>query len=124
MEGEKTLADIMPPDDELIASKRAELKTALETHDPELAKAFNEMTPEQKKAGLLISALIEGADQGFQGFEDAFTWWEIEHNSGKKLDNFNKSLFLFQAIESGCDIQSDKTYRGVRRIALTMLMDE
>ena len=124
MEGEKTLADIMPPDDELIASKRAELKTALETHDPELAKAFNEMTPEQKKAGRLVSALIEGADKGFEGIEDAFTWWEVEHNAGVKLDNFNKCLFLFMAVENGCDPQSDKTYRGVRRIALTMLMNE
>ena len=124
MEGEKTLADLMPPDDERIASARSELKTALETHDPELAKAFNEMTPEQKKAGRLVSALIEGSDKGFQGIEDAFTWWEQEHNAGEKLDNFNKCLFLFMAVENGCDPQSDKTYRGVRRIALTMLMNE
>ena len=120
----ETLADIMPPEDERIGTARAELKNALETHDPELAKAFNEMTPEQKRAGRLVSALIEGADKGYQGIEDAFTWWEQEHNNGEKLDYFNKGLFLFMAVENGCDLQSEKTYRGVRKIALTMLMNE
>jgi hypothetical protein len=123
MEDAKTLADLMPEKDERIASARAELKTALETHDPELAKAFNEMTPEQKRAGRLVSALVEGAAKGNVGIEDAFTWWEQEHNSGEKLDNFNKCLFLFMAVENGCDPRSDETYRGVRKIAVTMLMD-
>ena len=118
---DKTLAELLPEKDDRIASGRNELKTALETHDPELAKSFAEMTPEQKAAGKLVSALIEGADRGNAGIEDAFTWWTLEHNGGVEIDNFNKCLSLFMAIESGCDPQSDETYRGVRKIALTML---
>ena len=123
MDEPQTLADIVPEKDDRIASARSELKTALEKHDPELAEAWNKMTPEQKRAGRLVSALIEGAAKGNAGIEDAFTWWEVEHNNSEKLDNFNKCLFLFMAVENGCDPRSDETYRGVRRIAVTMLMD-
>ena len=124
MEGDIKLADLVPEKDERIASGRAELKRALDHVDPELAESFNKMTPEQKRAGRLVSALIEGADKGYEGIEAAFTWWEVEHNNGEKLDNFNKCLFLFMAVENGCDPQSDNTYRGVRKIAVTMLMND
>lgn len=117
------LSDIMPEKDERVGSMRAELRTALEKHDPELAKAFNEMTPEQKKAGRLVSALIEGASRGNEGIESAFTWWEEEYNNSEKVNNRDRGLFLFMDVENGCDLMSDETYRGVRKIAVTMLMN-
>ena len=124
MDGDIKLAELVPDKDERIASGRSELKRALDHVDPELAEAFNKMTPEQKRAGRLVSALIEGADKGNEGIEAAFTWWEVEHNNGEKLDNFNKCLFLFMAVENGCEPQKDTTYRGVRKIAVTMLMND
>ena len=125
MDEPQTLADIVPEKDDRIASARSELKTALESHDPELAKAWAAMTPEQKIYGRLVSALVEGISaKGNAGAEDAFTWWEVEYNQSNKLDNFSKCLALFQAVETGCDPRSDETYRGVRRIAVTMLMDD
>ena len=117
------LANLLPKRDERISSARNTIKSALSVVDPELAESFKKMTPEQARYGRLISGLAEGAQSGNEGIEKAFDEWEKEYNKGEKLNILYRCLALFQTVETACNL-NEETYRGVRKIAVQMLMTD
>jgi hypothetical protein len=120
----ESLSKLVPKKKDRIASGRNELKEALGEASPEMIEAFRAMTPEQKARGRLVGAIAEGAMRaGNEGVEDAFTEWEKEYNGGEPLSILHRCLALFQTVEAACDL-TEQTYRGVRKIAVTMLMND
>lgn len=105
----------IPDRDERIGTARQEFVAKLEEKDPELAKAFEEMTPEQKAAGKLMG-LLDSA-RGYQAIEDAFTWYEQETHTA--LDIFQRLMAMYVALEhSGC--QDRVVYNAARKILITV----
>jgi hypothetical protein len=102
------------PRDERITSAREEFKAKVEETDPEMAKAFEDMSPEQKLAGKLIGKLLEA--KGNATIEDAFMWYEQSPDGGP-MDWFKRMMAMYVAIEhSGANDQ--KTYNACRKILI------
>ena len=86
----------------------------LKKQDPELAKSFEGMTPQQRTAGKLIGKLIMARKD--RDVDDAFTWYEQEPG-GEKSDYFKKMMAIYVAIEHvGANDQG--TYNACRKILL------
>lgn len=119
-----SLGKLVPKKKDRITSGRNELREALGEASPEMIEAFRQMTPEQKARGRLVGAIADAAmTRGVEGVEEAFIEWEKEYNGGEPLSILHKCLALFQTVEAACDL-TEQTYRGVRKIAVTMLMQD
>lgn len=101
--------------EERVLSARAELKERLETSDPELAKAFDEMSPEQKAAGRFVG-MVATKGQSAESIEDAMTWYEKQ--CGIVLSPMQKMLLLYVALQNIVDL-SDSGYRACRKFFLS-----
>ena len=81
-----------------------------------LGDLFTEMTEEQKAYGHLVGKVLQA--KAFEQIEDAFIWFEQEHNNGTQLDYRHKMLVIFQAAEClGCD---QTHYNLIRKMYLTV----
>lgn len=95
-----------------VGTARGRLRRKLSEDNPELAKMFEEQTPQQKAWGRLIGKLILARSNA--EVEDAFSWFSVEFNEGIELRNQDKAMAFFHAIASnGCD---DAHYRILRRM--------
>jgi hypothetical protein len=79
---------------------------------------FAKATPEEKAHGKLIGKLVNQETRTYQQIEDAFKWFEVEHNNGVQLDYRHKMLCIFQAAELlGCE---QTHYNLIRKMYLTV----
>lgn len=84
---------------------------------PTLREAFDNLSDEERKAGLLIGKLL-GA-KGNQQVEDAFAWFSVEHNNGEPLTDFSKTLALTSAIQTIVGPSPDG-YRVLRQVLVKL----
>jgi hypothetical protein len=109
----------MPNFSEGIGTKRQQLKEHLDSNHKDVATLYHEMTPEEKAVGKLIGKLL-GTGFGFQQVDDAFSWWEIEHNKGEKLHWDRKNIALMETIGTLTSIATEEGYRVLRKILVTL----
>jgi hypothetical protein len=84
---------------------------------PTLREAFDNLSDEERKAGLLIGKLL-GA-KGNQQVEDAFAWFSLEHNDGVPITDFSKTLALTSAIQTIVGPNPDG-YRVLRQVLVKL----
>ena len=101
--------------EENFGTKRAAVKEALETNGSALAKAFEDVTPEQRYAGNVVGAIA--AANGKKDIEDAFVWAAVEgrQHGFPPLTWYEKGLFLFQAAHV-IGVATPAGMRGVRKM--------
>jgi hypothetical protein len=106
--------------DNRVGGIKAAVKEALDKTDPEFAKAFGNLTPEQKAFGLLQGKLMK-QKIGNHDVEEAFSWYASEYAGEewyKPLD-LRMKVWVLQHMLSVLDGISEKTYRAVRKIYVT-----
>ena len=108
----------VPPRDERIGSARSAVMEQVK-YDPNLSKAFKELTPAQKAGGRLIGKLLE-TGFGNAAVDAAFSWWEIEHNGGVALDLVKKNIALVEAIAATTMGGGDENYRNLRKVFVAL----
>lgn len=103
-----------------VATERGKLRRKLSDQNPEMAKLFEEQTPEQKAWGRCVGKLIVARSN--DQVEDAFKWFEMEALEGKTLPNAERAMGFFHAIASiGCD---DAHYRILRRMYVRAITND
>jgi hypothetical protein len=108
----------VPSRDERIGSARQSVLESVKA-DADRVKTFNEMTPEQQAAGKLIGKILE-TGTGNAAVDAAFSWWEIEHNNGEKLDWIKKQIALLEVLATQCMGSGEEGYRNLRKIVVTL----
>ena len=102
--------------DERVTSAKSAVHDALKDTDPDFAKAFSDLNPEQRAFGLLQGKLMSA--KGNDAVEASFAWYAVEYGKEpwyKEFGQHEKILVLQHMITlvNGID---DKTYRAVRKI--------
>jgi hypothetical protein len=79
---------------------------------------FKDMTPREKGIGHLLGKLIDQNCRTFNQIEEAFTWFEVEHNKGVQLNWTEKKMIIIQAAATlDCD---QANYNLIRKMYLTV----
>lgn len=110
---------LMPDLKDRFGTARQALEEHLNENHKNLAPIFSEMTPEEKKAGKLVGKLLEKGFGNAQ-IDDAFTWWEQEHNGGEVLPWVRKNIALIEAINFHAQISGETGYRTLRKVLIAM----
>lgn len=113
-----TPALTIPSRDERLGSARSAAMESVK-NDPILSKAFANLTPYQKSLGKLVGKLMEKG-RGNKQVDDAFAWWEQEHNKGEPLDLAQKNIVLLEAIGSVTMGGGDENYRNLRKVFVAL----
>jgi len=122
MEAEAERLKLLDPirSENRIGTGRQALMEAVHNPDfpmPTLREAFDNLSEEERKAGLLIGKLL--AAKGNQQVEDAFAWFTLEHNNGEPLTDFSKTLALTSAIQTIVGPNPDG-YRVLRQVLVKL----
>jgi len=99
---------------------RGRLRDLMKKKDPELAKAFQDMTPAQRAWGQMLGELIQAKSN--DDIESAFDEFAEEHNDKIQLTNIERITAFFHALAS---VDTDDVqYRILRRMFLKAITNE
>ena len=83
-----------------------------------MGEMFKELTPMQKAIGNLIGKILNKDCKSYDQIEEAFQWFEKEHNDGKQLSYPEKIIVLMQA--AGTLGGDQRIYNLIRKMYLTV----
>jgi hypothetical protein len=83
-----------------------------------MGEMFKELTPMQKAIGKLIGKILNKDTRSYEQIEEAFTWFEVEHNEGKQLGYPEKIMVIMQA--AGTLGGDQRIYNLIRKMYLTV----
>jgi hypothetical protein len=110
---------LMPDLKDRYGSAREALKDHLDENHKDLATLYGEMTDDEKKVGRLIGRLLQKGIGNGQ-IDDAFTWWEQEHNDGTALSWERKNVVLLETIGTLIQIAGEPGYRTLRKVLINL----
>jgi hypothetical protein len=107
-------------DNRVTSAKKAVHDALVDANDPEFAKSFADLNPEQRAFGLLQGKLMSA--KGNKDIEEAFGWYAVEYKDKEWYKEFglHEKVLVLQHMTTLVGGVTDETYRAVRKIFVTV----